>query len=66
MPEALCNISQQAVFYGEKLLAPRPTPKLKDRPLLVVRNCLPFISRGRFVHPQPEDALYHDDSTNIT
>jgi len=27
-------------FYGEQLLAPRPTPKLEDHPLLVVRDCL--------------------------
>jgi len=26
-------------FYGE-LLAPRPTPKLEDHPLSVVRDCL--------------------------
>jgi hypothetical protein len=28
------------VFYGEGLLAPRPTPKLVDHPLLFVRGCL--------------------------
>ena len=27
-------------FYGEKLLAPRPTPKLEDHPLSAVRDCL--------------------------
>jgi len=27
-------------FYGEKLLAPHPTPKLEDRPLLAVRDCV--------------------------
>jgi hypothetical protein len=27
-------------FYGEKLLAPRPTPKLEDLLLSAVRNCL--------------------------
>ena len=27
-------------FYGEALLAPRPTPKLKDHPLSAVRDCL--------------------------
>jgi len=26
--------------YGEELLAPRPTPKLEDQPLSVVRYCL--------------------------
>ena len=28
------------LFYGEELLAPRPTPKLEDHPLSVVRDCL--------------------------
>jgi hypothetical protein len=28
------------VFYGEGLLAPRPIPKLEDRPLSFVRGCL--------------------------
>ena len=28
------------VFYREGLLAPRPTPKLEDHPLLAVRDCL--------------------------
>ena len=27
-------------FYGEKLLAYRPTPKLEDHPLSTVRDCL--------------------------
>jgi len=27
-------------FYGEELLAPRPTPKLEDYPLSAVRDCL--------------------------
>jgi hypothetical protein len=27
-------------FYAEGLLAPRPTPKLEDHPLLVVYDCL--------------------------
>ena len=27
-------------FYGEDLLAPRPTPKLEDQPLSAVRDCL--------------------------
>jgi len=32
-----CNY---ASFYGEELLAPRPTPKLEDHTLLVVHGCL--------------------------
>ena len=27
-------------FYGEELLAPRPTPKLEDHPLSAARDCL--------------------------
>ena len=27
-------------FYGEELLAPRPTPKLGNHPLSAVRDCL--------------------------
>jgi len=27
-------------FYGEELLAPRPTPKLEDHSLSAVRDCL--------------------------
>jgi hypothetical protein len=26
------------IFYGEELLAPRPTPKLEDHPLSAVRD----------------------------
>ena len=29
-----------ASFYGEELLAPRPTAKLEDHPLSAVRNCV--------------------------
>jgi hypothetical protein len=32
-----CNY---ASFYGEELLAPRPTPKLEDHPFSAVRDCL--------------------------
>jgi hypothetical protein len=37
------NIS---VFYGEELLAPRPTPKLEDHTLSAVRDCLFNIFTG--------------------
>jgi len=30
----------KASFYGEELLAPRPTPKLEDHPLSTVRDRL--------------------------
>jgi hypothetical protein len=55
------------VFYGEELLAPRPTPKLEDHPLSAVRDCLfnvfaatPHNWRS-FLHPQPEDAPCRGD-----
>ena len=53
-------------FHGEALLAPRPTPKLKDHPfgcprLLIqfIRSCPPY--RRPFLHPQPEDAPCRGD-----
>jgi hypothetical protein len=45
-------------FYGEELLASRPTPKLEDHPLSAVRDCL-FNVFDATLHnwrPQPEDA----------
>jgi len=33
-------VHPEARFYGEELLAPRRTPKLKVHPLLAVRDCL--------------------------
>jgi hypothetical protein len=35
--ESFCN---KLIFYGEELLASRPTPKLEDHPLSAVRDCL--------------------------
>jgi hypothetical protein len=55
------------IFYGEGLLAPRPTPKLEDHPLLAVCNCLFNIftvtlhNQRTSLHLQPEDAPCHDD-----
>jgi hypothetical protein len=54
-----CNM---VIFYSEELLAPRPTPKLEDHPLLAVCDCLlnvfaaTLLIRRPFLHPQPEDA----------
>jgi hypothetical protein len=36
----LVIIHNKLIFYGEGLLAPRPTPKLEDDPLSAVRDCL--------------------------
>jgi hypothetical protein len=50
------------VFYGEELLAPRPTPNLEDHPLSAVSDCLFDIFAATlhiwrpFLQPQPEDA----------
>jgi hypothetical protein len=55
------------IFYGEELLAPRPTSKLEDHPLSAVRDCLLNVFaatlhiRGPFLHPQPEDAPCRGD-----
>jgi hypothetical protein len=54
------------IFYGEALLAPRPTPKLEDHPLSAVRDCLFNIAATlhtwrAFLHPQPEDAPCRGD-----
>jgi hypothetical protein len=55
------------IFYGEELLAPRPTPKLEGHPLSAVRDCLINVFAATlhiwrpFLHPQPEDALCRGD-----
>jgi hypothetical protein len=33
-------VTNRLLFYGEELLASRPTPKLEDHPLSAVRECL--------------------------
>jgi len=37
---SLQMIRNRIRFYGEELLAPRPTPNLEDHPLSAVRHCL--------------------------
>jgi hypothetical protein len=55
------------IFYGEGLLAPRPTPKLEDHPLSFVRGCLFNVfaatlhSWTPFLHAQPEDVPCRGD-----
>jgi hypothetical protein len=34
------------IFYGEELLAPRPTPKLEDHPLSALSDCFYNIYAG--------------------
>jgi hypothetical protein len=55
------------IFYGEELLAPRPTPKLEDHPSSAVRDCLFNVFAATLhtwrplLHPQPEDVPYRGD-----
>jgi hypothetical protein len=55
------------VFYGEELLAPRPTPELEDHPLSADRDYLFNVYAATlhnwrpFLHPQPEDAPCRGD-----
>jgi hypothetical protein len=39
-PRLPMNFHNKLFFYGEELLAPRPTPNLEDHPLSAVRNWL--------------------------
>jgi hypothetical protein len=54
-------------FYGEKLLAPHPTPYMEDHPLSAVRDCLLSIFAATFhiwklfLHLQPEDTPWRGD-----
>jgi hypothetical protein len=64
-----CNVLR---FYGEDLLAPRPTPKLEDYPLSTVRDCLLSIFaavlhiRWPLLPLQPEDAPRCGDNETLT
>jgi hypothetical protein len=64
-------IRNKLIFYGDELLATRPTPKLEDHPLTAVRDCLfnifaaTLVSGGRLLHPQPEDAPCRGDKGPI-
>jgi hypothetical protein len=39
-PRLLVYFRNRLIFYGEELLAPRPTPKLEDHRLTAVHDCL--------------------------
>jgi hypothetical protein len=39
-PRPFVTFDEKIIFYGEKLLAPHPTPKLEDHPLSGVRDSL--------------------------
>jgi hypothetical protein len=54
------------IFYGEKWLTPRPTPKVEGHPLLAVHDYLfnAFAAtlhiQRLFLHLQPENPLIMD------
>jgi hypothetical protein len=56
----------KSAFYNE-FLAPRPSPKLKDRPFRLsttaysIYSQLPSVSGGRLLYPQPENAPCRGD-----
>jgi hypothetical protein len=52
---------KKASFCGEDLLAPRSNPKLKDHPLLVVRDCFPPYLRTS-LKLQPQKLPFRDDN----
>jgi hypothetical protein len=57
-PRLLMNFRNKIIFYGEELLAPRPTPKLEDHLLSAVRDCLfnIFAATLRIWRPSPPSA----------
>jgi hypothetical protein len=65
-PRRFETFRSNKIFYGEGLLAPRPT-KLKDHPLSAVRDCLFNIfaatlrTRRTSLYPQPEAAPCRGD-----
>jgi hypothetical protein len=68
----LCIVFRNMViFYGEELLAPRPTTKQEGHPLSAVRDCLFNVFAATlhiqrpFLHPQPEDAPCRGDKDTL-
>jgi hypothetical protein len=61
------NFRNRLIFYGDELLAPRPTSKLEDHPFSAVRDCLfnIFAATLHIWRPsppsQPEDAPCRGD-----
>jgi len=59
-------------FYGEEVLAPRPTPKLEDYPLSTVRDCLLSMFAATLhiwwplLHLHLEDAPRSGDTDTLT
>jgi hypothetical protein len=65
------NFRNRLIFYGDELLASRPTPKLEYHPFRLsptaysVYSQLPSISGGRLLHSQPEDVPCRGDKGPI-
>jgi hypothetical protein len=63
----ILDFRNKLTFCGEELLAPHPTPRLEEHPLLAVRNCLFNIFAAAvqnwevLFHPQPEDTPCRGD-----
>jgi hypothetical protein len=59
-PRLLMNFRNKLIFYGEELLARRPTSKLEDHPLLAVRDCLfnVFAATLHIRWPSPPSATW--------
>jgi hypothetical protein len=67
-PRLFVVFRKMVIFYGEELLAPRPTPKLEDHSLSAVRDCIFAATlhiHRPFLHPQPEDAPCRGDRDRI-
>jgi hypothetical protein len=66
-PRPCVTSFNKLIFYSEELLAPHPTLKLEDHPLLAVHDAysiylqLPSTYGGHLLHLQPEDAPHHGD-----
>jgi hypothetical protein len=59
-PRTFVTLRNKLIFYGEKLLAPRSTPKLEHHHLLAVRHCL-FNILATTLHiwrPSPPSAIW--------
>jgi hypothetical protein len=55
-PRRFETFRNKLLFYGEGLLAPRPTPKLEDHPLVAVNIFAATLRIWRTsLHPQPEE-----------
>jgi hypothetical protein len=61
-PRLFQNFRNNLIFYGERMLALRPTPELEDHSLSFVRGCFFNVfaailhSWRPSLHPHPEDS----------